>query len=83
MQGSAKDKFRVVVAALLCLAVLTAIYFAAYLALGKRGTVAGPTLNGEAQYFSHDWQVELFLPAATLESLIRGKTVYVLRWDGN
>jgi hypothetical protein len=77
----AKSTFRVIAVAVIFLIVLMLTYFSAYAVFGKRGTISGPVLNGEAQFFSYGWQAILFTPAAKIESLVRGKKVFVQQWD--
>jgi hypothetical protein len=77
----AKTKLRVIAASVIFLIVLTTAYFSAYALLGKRGTISGPTMNGEAQFFRYKWQAAVFGPAANVESAVFGKNVYVQQWD--
>jgi hypothetical protein len=76
-----KSRFAVATAVTLFCCVLLLVYFSAYVLIGKRGTISGPVLNGEAQFFKKSWQAEMFAPAAEIESLVRGKKVYVEQWD--
>jgi hypothetical protein len=83
MAGMLKPKSSVTIVAVVSLLLLlvSVVYFAAYAAIGKRGTVTGPVKNGEAHFFRYHWQVALFAPAAKIESLIRGEEVYIGQWD--
>jgi hypothetical protein len=65
----------------LALAMLLAVYFSAYFALGYRGRITGPYMKGDAQFFRHNWQVSVFWPAAKMESYYRDKPVYIQQWD--
>ncbi len=76
-----KSRFGFVVAVTLFCCVLLLAYFSAYALIGKRGTIKGPVLNGDAQFFTYWWQAEMFAPAAKIESLVRRKKVYAEQWD--
>jgi hypothetical protein len=77
---SPNSRLRYVAATAVLLGIVLA-YFSAYFVLGKRGTISGPILNGEAQFFSYNWQVMLFKPAANVESVVRGKKVHIEQWN--
>jgi len=77
-----KSKFHIGAATFIILFVFSIAYFSAYAITGKRGTISGPFMNGEARCFRHHWQVSLFRPAAKVESIVRGENVYAQQWDG-
>jgi hypothetical protein len=63
------------------LGVLLMIYLGSYFAVAKSGSVKGPSMNGEARFFAHSWQVEFFRPATKLESAVSKDKIYALHWD--
>jgi hypothetical protein len=54
------------------------MYFSAYLATGTRSI--NPTRD--TRFYRHEWQARVFVPAAQLESAIRGKQV-LTGWFAN
>jgi hypothetical protein len=77
----AKSPHRFILAILVSACIMILVYFTAYFAIGKRGSVSGPTLNGEGVIFSYQWQVVFFRPAIEVESFVRGKKIHVVQWD--
>jgi hypothetical protein len=77
----AKSPLPIMLAPLIFTCIVTLAYFTAYFAIGKRGTVSGPSLNGEGVIFSYQWQVVFFAPATEVESLVRGEKIHVVQWD--